>query len=150
MLRETLEPDFAPSSLSKRWREGPHPYTSSWPQESLDEAKKVFRINQEIVRQLYEAGALITTGTDFPVPWVTPGVALHREMLLIHNSGVPTIDVIKMATHNGAKALGISDKVGTIESGKQADLVILSADPIADINNTRKIEMVDKGGKLVN
>ncbi len=150
MLRETLEPDFAPSLLNKRWREGPHPYTSSWPQESLDEAKKVFRINQEIVRQLYEAGALITTGTDFPVPWVTPGVALHREMLLIHNSGVPTIDVIKMATYNGAKALGILDKVGTIESGKQADLVILSADPIADINNTRKIEMVYKGGKLVN
>jgi imidazolonepropionase-like amidohydrolase len=71
-------------------------------------------------------------------------------MLLIHNSGVPTIDVIKMATYNGAKALGILDKVGTIESGKQADLVILSADPIADINNTRKIEMVYKGGKLVN
>ena len=148
-LREAYEPDYAPPSLRTKWREGPHPYTASWPKESLDDAKKVFKINQEIVRRLYEAGALITTGTDFPLPWITPGVALHREMLLIHNAGIPALDVITIATRNGAEALGILEKVGTIEIGKQADFVILTADPLVDIRNTKKIEKVYLGGNLV-
>jgi imidazolonepropionase-like amidohydrolase len=148
-LREEYEPDFAPGSLAEKWRKGAHPYTASWPQESLEEAKKVFLVNQEIVRKLHEAGALITTGTDFPLPWVTPGVALHREMLLIHNSGISANDVITIATRNGAEALGILDEVGTIEVGKQADFVILDADPLEDIRNTREIEKVYLGGSLV-
>jgi len=148
-LREEYEPDYAPGTLAEKWREGVHPYTASWTQESLEEAKKVFLINQEIVLKLHEAGALITTGTDFPLPWVTPGVALHREMLLIHNSGISPSDVITIATRNGAKALGILDEVGTIEAGKQADLVILRADPFKDIRNTREIEKVYLGGNLV-
>ena len=125
------------------------PIRQPGPKESMDEAKKVFRINQEIVKRLYDAGALLTTGTDFPVPWCTPGVALHHEMQLLHNSGIPAIDVITIATRNGAEALGILDEVGTIEAGKQADLVILRADPIKDISNTRKIEKVYLNGNLV-
>ena len=148
-LREEYEPDYAPNSLAVKWREGVHPYTASWPQESLEEAKKVFLINQEIVRKLYEAGALITTGTDFPLPWVTPGVALHREMLLIHNSGISVNDVITMATRNGAEALGILEEVGTIEVGKKADFVVLRKDPLEDIRNTREIEKVYLDGNLV-
>ena len=148
-LREEYEPDFAPTSLAKKWREGAHPYTASWPKESLDEAKKVFLINQEIVRILHEAGVLITTGTDFPLPWVTPGVGLHREMLLLKNAGISPIDVITMATRNGAEALGILDEVGTIETGKRADFVILNADPLKDIRNTRRIETVYLDGKIV-
>lgn len=148
-LREVYEPDYAPGLLTEKWREGVHPYTASWTRESLKEAKKVFLINQEIVRKLHEAGALITTGTDFPLPWTTPGVALHREMLLMHDSGISANDVITIATGNGAEALGILDKVGTIEVGKQADLVVLSADPLEDIRNTRKIEKVFLGGSLV-
>lgn len=148
-LREKYEPDYAPNSLAIKWREGVHPYTASWPQESLEEAKKVFLINQEIVRKLHEAGALITTGTDFPLPWVTPGVALHREMLLIHNSGISANDVITIATRNGAEALGILEEVGTIESGKKADFVVLRKDPLEDIRNTREIEKVYLDGNLV-
>jgi len=148
-IREIYQPDFAPANLRDKWREGPHPYTSSWPEKSLTEAKEVFRINQEIVRRLHEAGALITTGTDFPLPWITPGVALHREMQLINDSGVPAKDVLTIATRNGAEALGILADVGTIEIGKQADLVILMADPLKDIRNTREIEKVYLGGNLV-
>ena len=148
-VRELYEPDYAPVSLRKKWREGRHPYTASWPNESMDEAKKVFKVNQEIVKRLYNAGALITTGTDFPLPWITPGVALHREMQILYEAGIPALDVITIATSNGAKALGILDDVGTVEAGKQADLVILGADPVEDIRNTRKIEKVFLAGKVV-
>lgn len=148
-IREALLPNYAPVNLRNKWGEGPHPYTASWSKESLDQAKKVFQINQEIVRRLHEAGVLITIGTDFPLPWITPGVALHREMLLLYNAGIPALDVITIATRNGAEALGILDEVGTIEIGKQADFVVLSADPLEDIRNTRKIESVYLDGNLV-
>ena len=148
-IREALLPNYAPVNLRNKWGEGPHPYTAPWPKESLDQAKKVFQINQEIVRRLHEAGVLITIGTDFPLPWITPGVALHREMLLLYNAGIPALDVITIATRNGAEALGILDEVGTIEIGKQADFVVLSADPLEDIRNTRKIESVYLDGNLV-
>jgi imidazolonepropionase-like amidohydrolase len=148
-ILETYEPDFAPASLGEKWRGAPHPYTASWSKEALDEAKKVFLINQGIVRRLHEAGALVTTGTDFPLPWITPGVSLHREMMLLHNAGIPPLEVITIATKNGAEALGILDDVGTIESGKRADFVILKADPLIDIKNTRKLEAVYLSGERV-
>ena len=56
------------------------------------------------------------------------------------------MDVIQIATRNGAEALGISDEVGTIEPGKRADLVILERDPIADIRNTQSIVTVIHDG----
>ena len=148
-LLEALEPDYAPASLAMTWRAGPHPYTATWSEDALAEAKKVFSINLEIVRRLHEAGVLLTTGTDFPLPWTTPGVSLHREMWLLHKAGVPALDVLTIATRNGAEALGILDEVGTIESGKRADFVVLSADPLDDIQNTRRIEAVYLGGKRV-
>ena len=63
--------------------------------------------------------------------------------------GVPALDVLSIATRNGAEALGILDEVGTVESGKRADLVILTADPLDDIRNTRQIEGVYLAGKRV-
>ena len=67
----------------------------------------------------------------------------------MHNAGISSNDVITIATRNGAEALGILDETGTISVGKQADMVILSADPLEDIRNTRKIEKVYLDGKLV-
>ena len=106
-------------------------------------------MNLGIVRRLHQAGVLITTGTDFPLPWITPGVSLHREMWLLQKAGLPALEVLTIATRNGAEALGILDEVGTIEKGKRADLVILSADPLKDIRNTRAIEAVYLGGERI-
>jgi imidazolonepropionase-like amidohydrolase len=59
------------------------------------------------------------------------------------------LDVIKIATRNGAYALGIYNKVGTIENGKEADMIVLAANPIDNISNTKKIEAIINDGKLV-
>lgn len=59
------------------------------------------------------------------------------------------MDVIKIATRNGANALGILNKTGTIENGKEADMIILAANPIENINNTKKIEAIVNNGKFV-
>jgi imidazolonepropionase-like amidohydrolase len=57
--------------------------------------------------------------------------------------------VIKIATRNGAQALGIERDVGTIESGKQADMIVLSENPLDDISNTKKIEGVIVDGQFI-
>jgi imidazolonepropionase-like amidohydrolase len=59
------------------------------------------------------------------------------------------LEVIKIATRNGAQALGIEEEVGAIESGKQADMIILSDNPVDDISNTKKIEAVINNGQLI-
>jgi imidazolonepropionase-like amidohydrolase len=64
-------------------------------------------------------------------------------------AGISPLDVIKIATKNGADALGILNKVGTIENGKEADMIILAANPIDNISNTKKIEAIINDGKLV-
>ena len=59
------------------------------------------------------------------------------------------MEVIKIATRNGAKALGIQEDVGTIEPGKQADMIVLSDNPVDEIRNTKKIEAVINNGQLI-
>jgi imidazolonepropionase-like amidohydrolase len=100
-----------------------------------------------MIRVFHERGVLLTAGTDYMNPWMTPGVAFHRELELLVSAGIPPLDVLRIATRNGAEALGILQEAGTIEAGKRADLVVLTADPLAAIANTRKIERVFLRGR---
>jgi imidazolonepropionase-like amidohydrolase len=138
-LREALEPDFATPKEAAAWRKERFFYSSNWPVSAMAEAKKTFPVVLEIVRRFHQRGVLLTTGTDLAAPWITPGVSVHHEMELFARAGIPPLDVLTIATANGAKALRILDTVGTIEAGKRADLVVLAADPVRDIRNTRKI-----------
>ena len=83
------------------------------------------------------------------MPWITPGVSLHRELELLVQAGIDEADVIVMATRNGAEGLSLEDRLGTVEAGKLADLVVLTADPLSDIRNTRSVAAVYKAGELV-
>jgi imidazolonepropionase-like amidohydrolase len=65
-------------------------------------------------------------------------------------AGISPLDVIKIATRNGAEALGILNKVGTIENGKEADIIVIATNPIDNIGNTKDIEAIINDGKLVN
>lgn len=147
--REILEPGFAPKEFYKYWRDKKfNPSSSWWSLEVHLEAQKLFPVFQSIVKHFYDNGVLITTGTDQGNPWITPGVSLHRELKLLVETGISPIEVIKIATHNGAKALHILEETGTVEVGKQADLVVLSSNPEDNIENTREIEMIIKYGKI--
>ena len=145
--RERLEPDFAPVPMRMQWRQGLNPSTATWTEEDFAEVQATWPVFIEIVRRFHERGVPLTADTDLANPWITPGPALHREYELLVSAGIPPLDVLTIATDNPAIALGIIDEVGTIETGKRADLVILTADPLLDIRNTRAIEAVIKGGR---
>ena len=91
----------------------------------------------------------ILSGTDIPNLGLVPGKSLHCELELLVEAGISPLDVIKISTRNGADVIGILNKVGTIEPGKEADLIILTANPVTNISNTKKIEAVINDGKFV-
>ncbi len=101
-------------------------------------------ICEENIRKIVAAGGVAALGTD-----QSSGPAGHREMELLVQAGVAPLEVIKIATHNGAVFLGKADDMGSVEEGKLADLVLLNADPLKDIDNTKNIALVMKGGKIV-
>ena len=112
--------------------------------------KHLLATNQRNVLTLHEAGVLIGIGTDaaFP-PGNWPGEAMHFEMAMHVEAGIDPIEVIRMATYNGAQILRAESEIGSIEPGKVADVLIVRGDPSTDINDTRNVEYVIKAGKLV-
>ncbi|NIM14982.1 MAG: amidohydrolase family protein [Candidatus Aminicenantes bacterium] len=111
--------------------------------------KKMEEFCIEVTKMAHQHGVKIAAGTDYIYKPGAPFPNVHYEMeLLVDKCGLSPIQALQSATRINAEALGIEDRTGTIEKGKRADLVILSADPSADIRNVRKIRYVIKGGKL--
>jgi len=98
---------------------------------------------------LESAGARVVGSTDAGNIGTLHGPALHREFELMAAAGMRPMDIIVSATKNASAVMGRQNDVGTLEKGKYADLVILDADPIADIKNTRKIFKVMKAGEFL-
>ncbi len=146
---ERLEPSFAPKEMAAAWRAESHPYTRRLTAEDFKELQAGFPTILEIVRLFHQRGVLLTAGTDVGNPWITPGVSFHRELELLVRAGIDPLDVLSIATRNAAEALGVLDEVGTIEPGKIADLVVLRADPLASISDTRLIDLVIQRGEVL-
>ncbi len=104
-----------------------------------------------VTRRAAQLGVRIVAGTDEMYdPKVDSLPLLHRELeTLVTDAGLTPLQAITSATASGAWAIGIADSVGTLTPGKIADLVLLGADPTADIRNTRDIRIVMQGGKIV-
>ena len=87
-------------------------------------------------------------GTDLGVILVYPGSSLHEEMaLMVEKIGMRPADVLQAATINPAKFFNMQDSLGTIKPGKLADLILLDANPLSDIHNTRQINAVLLNGQ---
>lgn len=101
-------------------------------------------ILQDSLRRINAAGGVIAAGTD-----TGTAASTQRELELLSQAGIPNLEVIRIATYNGARMLGKQDDMGSIEEGKIADAVLLNADPLADINNTKNIALVMKAGIII-
>lgn len=98
----------------------------------------------------HAAGVPIVAGTDTANPFTFPGVAIHRELELLVRAGLSPAQAIEAATAGAARMMGAQGEWGAITPGLAGDLVILDADPLEDIRNTRAIHTVVQGGRIVN
>ena len=111
-------------------------------------SKKVFSKDAEIVGAMQRAGVKILAGTDTLNPYCFPGFSLHDELGLLVKAGLSPMDALQAATLNPARFMGKEKDFGTVETGKIADLVLLDANPLNDIANTKRIDAVVLGGKF--
>ena len=94
----------------------------------------------------WKMGGELTVGTDSSGTGVIAGFSNLLAIELLAETGIPPLEVIKIATHNGAKALGVLEDRGTIETGKRADFLIVNGDPSRNISDIQNIETVFKNG----
>jgi imidazolonepropionase-like amidohydrolase len=134
-------------ALHQDWTQCPNiTLTADWTAEDYRRWNAAYPKLQALVRMMRDAGVLLTTGTDLTNPWIIPGESLHQEFELLVAAGLSPSQVLKMTGENAARALRSND-VGLIEAGRLADLVLLAANPLESISNTRTIRWVMAAGK---
>ena len=116
--------------------------------QGLSGGSQELQIASANLKRMQEAGAIVAAGTDAGNIGTLHGPAIHREFELMAAAGLTPIEILVAATRNAARVFRNAPETGTIEPGKFADLLILDADPTADIRNARKINKVIKGGRV--
>jgi imidazolonepropionase-like amidohydrolase len=119
-------------------------------QTSADElklAKAEMARDVELVKSMHAAGVPFMAGTDGPDPFVFPGFSLHDELEWLVKAGFTPAEALQSATLQPATFMEQSDRYGAVEAGRAADLVLLDANPLEDIRNTRRISAVIVGGR---
>lgn len=96
-----------------------------------------------MIKKLHQAGVKILPGTDF-----IPGLTLHSELIVYAKAGISNADILKLATLHAAKIVGKDQETGSIEIGKNSDLVLIDGNPLENINNIRKTVLVIKGDRM--
>ncbi len=104
----------------------------------VETREKYISIRNKIVKAIYDAGGRIMAGSDTPEWLILYGFTLHLEMIDLRDAGLSNYAALETATKNPAQFFGTTDKTGTIEKGKVANLVLLDANPLEDIANTQK------------
>jgi len=116
----------------------------------IDKFGDIFLIKLKTVKAFYDAGGedLLTVGTDHnSAGEYLPGFSIHRELHAYVMAGIPADAALRAGTINGARALGMGDRLGSIEVGKWADLLVVAGNPLEDIRHTRNVRHVIKGGE---
>jgi imidazolonepropionase-like amidohydrolase len=157
LLEETRHPETLKSRpelrfLTPRFREvvvNHNPYVAQASPERIQSLQQIVDFNRELVRAFVAAGIPVVAGTDAPVPGVVPGFALHDELQALAKAGLSNRQALESATRLPCEWLGLSAECGTVEVGKRADLLLLDADPLTEVGNTRRIAAVILGGRYL-
>ena len=138
---------YLPDSMRKYVAEI-FPMVDSVPPDADVVGLQLFEKRVAMAALLHKAGVAVLVGTDAPLRNSPPGFGLHEEMLLLTRAGMTPYEVIRAATIESARFIGLADSLGTIEVGKVADVVLLAANPLADIRNSSRTEYVVANGRV--
>jgi hypothetical protein len=129
-----------------QWMRNNHYYRT---RELLPRRRRVVDFNPTLVRAFVAAGIPFLTGTDSGIPGVVGGFALHDEFDALARAGISPFAILEASTRRPAEWLGVAEDRGTIQVGRRADMVLLTADPLVDIANARRIAAVVRDGRLL-
>lgn len=136
---------YVPEDARKMWET-----SAIYRLEKAEDAAQVaegWRKIRELLLRHHRKGGRVLAGSDTYLS--VPGLSMQREMLMLADAGFTASQVITMATRDNAEFLGRGGDLGTIARGKRADLIVVGADPLKDIRNLRRIEMVFKDGRII-
>ena len=105
---------------------------------TAESARRTIEVRRRLIKALHDGGAGLLLGSDAPQMYNVPGFSTHRELEALVASGLTPYQALETGTRNVAVYWGTLAETGTIEAGKRADLVLLDADPLADIRNTTR------------
>ena len=111
--------------------------------------KRLYQRELDLVRDMHKAGVMFMTGTDLSSAYVFAGFSVHHEMELLVQAGLSPSEALQAATRNPALFFGEAKDWGTVERGKLANLVLLSANPLVNIRNTQSIDAVILNGRYM-
>ena len=146
------DPRFAKISpqMRKEWNEMRDRLIADKPPEYWSLRKAAYQQEMAITREYHRGGVSILGGTGAgDTPFVIPGYDLHEELAALVEAGFTPLEALQSVTLDAAKLLDRSDEFGQVANGKDADLVLLDANPLEDIHNTRKIRAVVVQGKYL-
>jgi imidazolonepropionase-like amidohydrolase len=140
---------YAPSSWKNgAWKRFTTEIRQGYTADDIATRKKFVQKELELVQLLHKAGVPFLAGTDTPPGvYIFPGFSLHEELQRFVDAGFTSLEALQTATLNPARFFGMESQLGTIEPGKLADLVLLSANPLENIANTQKIVGVVANGQ---
>ena len=137
--------ELLPDVVKSRWLKD----SESMAQQPLNSSYQTYQDwSMKIVGLFNKQGVKILAGTDTPIGFLTPGFSLHKELELLVESGLTPLQALRAATITPAEFFNLEDKMGTVEVGKFADLVILNNNPLNDIKNTQDIHTVILKGRI--
>ena len=140
---------YLPRYIREYWDPKNNAHLKGRSPERLVAEKLLVKKYLEVIGAMQRAGVKLMTGSDFGAnPLLFPGWGVHDEMALLVRAGLTPMEAIQAATRNPAIFLRLDKSVGTIEKNKLADMVLLAANPLEDINNTRKIAAVFFQGRM--
>jgi cytosine/adenosine deaminase-related metal-dependent hydrolase len=118
--------------------DSPMNYLNQLPASAIQSARDALPFQQRAVRALRDAGAGILLGTDMGNPYVMAGFAVHEELEYLVAAGLTPYEALRAGTAEAARCMGAEEEWGTLALGRQADLLLLTANPLEDVANARK------------
>lgn len=142
-FRQRPDYGFIPPEIEKeRWMVRDHYWKKAPPAASRE---RYIHLRKKITFELWKAGVKLMAGSDSPEWFLVQGFSIHDELETFQTCGLSPYAALETATSNPARYLGLGERKGTIEKGKDADLLLLDKNPLEDIRNTRSIYGVMKG-----
>jgi len=145
LIEGSIVQQVAPKGLLEKIRQALTSKANTVPAETF--AVEVPKTN---LLTAYRAGVSLVTGTGSGTPLLIHGPAIHRELQLWVQAGIPPAAALQAATHNPARLLGASDRIGLIQKGYEANLLLVDGNPLQDISATERISNVFFKGERIN